>query len=110
MDHHRGGETTPASERAITGPELMEEMREQAIRFGADLRMEDRRRGFARRPRPRRSPSATRRFQARTVILAMGAAAALPRCARANRNASALVCEHLRHLRRLLLPRRGPSR
>ncbi|PRC52507.1 thioredoxin-disulfide reductase, partial [Mycobacterium sp. ITM-2017-0098] len=67
-------ENYPGFRNGITGPELMDEMREQALRFGADLRMED---GDAvDLTGPVKSVTVDgETFQARSVILAMGAAA-----------------------------------
>src|ERR1700756_1975458 len=67
-------ENYPGFREGITGPNLMDEMREQALRFGADLRMED---GDA---VALTGPIKTvtvgdETYQARSVILAMGAAA-----------------------------------
>jgi len=58
----------------ITGPELMDEMREQALRFGADLRMEDV--DAVSLGGPVKSVTVgDETYQARSIILAMGAAA-----------------------------------
>jgi thioredoxin reductase (NADPH) len=67
-------ENFPGFRNGITGPELMDELREQALRFGADLRMEDAEEISLRGP----IKSVTvggETYQARAVILAMGAAA-----------------------------------
>ncbi|MBX8691809.1 thioredoxin-disulfide reductase [Mycobacterium sp. 20091114027_K0903767] len=67
-------ENYPGFREGITGPELMDEMREQALRFGADLRMED----VDAVDLTGRVKSVTvgdETHQARSVILAMGAAA-----------------------------------
>ena len=67
-------ENFPGFQKGIQGPELMEEMREQAIRFGADLRMEDvdavRLTGGI-----KEVDAGGETYRAKTVILAMGAAA-----------------------------------
>lgn len=67
-------ENYPGFRDGITGPELMDEMREQALRFGADLRIEDVDAvGF---DGPDKNVTVgNETFLARTVILAMGAAA-----------------------------------
>ncbi len=67
-------ENYPGFKEGITGPELMEQMREQALRFGADLRMEDV--DEVSLEGPIKSVSVgDETFHARSVILAMGAAA-----------------------------------
>ncbi len=68
-------ENYPGFRDGIMGPELMDQMREQALRFGADLRMED----IESVSLDGRVKSVTtadgETLHARTVILAMGAAA-----------------------------------
>jgi thioredoxin reductase (NADPH) len=67
-------ENFPGFRNGISGPELMDELREQALRFGADLRMEDTEEISLRGP----IKSVTvggETYPGRAVILAMGAAA-----------------------------------
>lgn len=67
-------ENYPGFREGITGPELMDEMREQALRFGADLRMEDV--DAVSLDAPVKSVTVgDQTYQARSIILAMGAAA-----------------------------------
>src|SRR5712672_1648567 len=67
-------ENYPGFRDGITGPELMDEMREQALRFGADLRMEDV--DAVSLDGPVKSVTVgDDTYQARSVVLAMGAAA-----------------------------------
>jgi thioredoxin reductase (NADPH) len=67
-------ENYPGFREGITGPELMDEMREQALRFGADLRMEDV--DAVSLDGPVKSVTVGDEiYQARAVILAMGAQA-----------------------------------
>ena len=68
-------ENYPGFRDGITGPELMDQMRGQALRFGADLRMEDV--SSVSLDGPVKSVVTTDglTYQARAVILAMGAAA-----------------------------------
>jgi len=67
-------ENYPGFRDGITGPELMDQMREQALRFGADLRMEDVE--SVSLAGPVKSVTAEgQTYRARAVILAMGAAA-----------------------------------
>src|SRR3954469_24806210 len=67
-------ENYPGFRDGITGPELMDQMREQALRLGADLRMEDV--DEVSLDGPVKSVTVgDETYQARAVILAMGAAA-----------------------------------
>ncbi len=66
-------ENYPGFRSGITGPELMDEMREQALRFGADLRMEDVDAVSLTSPVKTVSVGGET-HRARAVILAMGAA------------------------------------
>jgi thioredoxin reductase (NADPH) len=68
-------ENYPGFREGITGPELMDEMREQALRFGADLRMEDVEGVSLDGPIKTVVTADGETFAARAVILAMGAAA-----------------------------------
>lgn len=67
-------ENYPGFREGITGPNLMDEMREQALRFGADLRMEDVDEVDLSGPIKKVTVGDVT-HQARAVILAMGAAA-----------------------------------
>ena len=67
-------ENYPGFREGITGPSLMDEMREQALRFGADLRMEDVDEVDLSGPIKKVTVGDVT-HQARAVILAMGAAA-----------------------------------
>ncbi len=67
-------ENYPGFRDGITGPELMDQMREQALRFGADLRMEDVDEVSLKGP-VKSVTVGSETYQARAVILAMGAAA-----------------------------------
>ena len=68
-------ENYPGFRDGITGPELMDEMREQALRFGADLRMEDIESVSLDGPVKSVVTADGETHRARAVILAMGAAA-----------------------------------
>jgi thioredoxin reductase (NADPH) len=68
-------ENYPGFRDGITGPELMDQMREQALRFGADLRMEDVESVSLDGPVKWVTTADGETVQARAVILAMGAAA-----------------------------------
>jgi thioredoxin reductase (NADPH) len=68
-------ENFPGFRDGITGPELMDQMREQALRFGADLKMEDVESVSLDGPVKTVVTTEGETYQARAVILAMGAAA-----------------------------------
>jgi thioredoxin reductase (NADPH) len=68
-------ENYPGFRDGITGPELMDEMREQALRFGADLRMEDVESVSLDGTVKSVVTADGHTYRARAVILAMGAAA-----------------------------------
>jgi len=67
-------ENYPGFRTGITGPELMDEMREQALRFGADLQMEDVESMSLAGPVKEVVTAGGETHLARSVILAMGAA------------------------------------
>jgi thioredoxin reductase (NADPH) len=67
-------ENYPGFRDGITGPELMDQMREQALRFGADLRMEDVDEVSLDGP-VKTVTVGDQTYHARAIILAMGAAA-----------------------------------
>jgi len=67
-------ENYPGFRAGITGPELMDEMREQALRFGADLQMEDVESVSLAGPVKEVTTAGGETHRARAVILAMGAA------------------------------------
>jgi len=68
-------ENYPGFRDGITGPELMDQMREQALRFGADLRMEDVESVSLDGPVKSVVTAEGETHRAKAVILAMGAAA-----------------------------------
>ncbi|MBS4728123.1 thioredoxin-disulfide reductase [Mycobacterium sp. SM1] len=68
-------ENYPGFRDGITGPELMDQMREQALRFGADLRTEDVVSASLEGPIKSVTTAGGQTHRARAVILAMGAAA-----------------------------------
>src|ERR1044072_183957 len=65
-------ENFPGFRDGITGPELMDQMREQALRFGADVRMEDVESVLLEGPVKSVPTSEGQTVRARSVILAMG--------------------------------------
>jgi len=68
-------ENYPGFRDGITGPELMDQMREQALRFGADLRMEDVESVSLGGAVKSVVTADGQTYRGRAVILAMGAAA-----------------------------------
>lgn len=67
-------ENYPGFKDGIQGPDLMDEMREQALRFGADLQMEDVESVSLTGPVKSVTTAGGETFHARSIILAMGAA------------------------------------
>ncbi|BBZ02071.1 thioredoxin reductase [Mycolicibacterium chitae] len=67
-------ENYPGFKEGIQGPDLMDEMREQALRFGADLQMEDVESVSLTGPVKSVTTAGGETFHARSIILAMGAA------------------------------------
>jgi thioredoxin reductase (NADPH) len=68
-------ENYPGFRDGITGPELMDQMREQSLRFGADLRSEDVKSVSLNGPVKSIRTADGQTCQSRAVIMAMGAAA-----------------------------------
>jgi thioredoxin reductase (NADPH) len=68
-------ENYPGFREGIMGPELMDQMREQALRFGADMRMEDVESVSLHGPVKSVTTAEGETVHARAIILAMGAAA-----------------------------------
>ncbi|AQA03056.1 thioredoxin-disulfide reductase [Mycobacterium sp. MS1601] len=68
-------ENFPGFKDGIMGPELMDQMREQALRFGADLQMEDVEAVDLEGPVKTVTTAGGEVYRTRAVILAMGAAA-----------------------------------
>ncbi len=68
-------ENFPGFREGIMGPALMDEMREQALRFGADLQMDDVEAVSLEGPVKTVTTSGGETYRARAIILAMGAAA-----------------------------------
>src|SRR6201986_369701 len=68
-------ENYPGFRDGITGPELMDQMREQGLRFGADRQMEAVESVSLQGPVKAVMPADGRTHRAKAVILAMGAAA-----------------------------------
>jgi thioredoxin reductase (NADPH) len=96
-------ENYPGFRNGIMGPDLMDEMREQALRFGADLRMEDVESVDLDGPVKSVVTAEGETHRARAVILAMGAAARylhIPGEQELLGRGGEFVC----HLRRILLP------
>ncbi len=67
-------ENYPGFKDGIQGPDLMDQMREQALRFGADLQMEDVESVSLSGPVKSVTTAGGETFHARSIILAMGAA------------------------------------